>query len=413
MATTVRTSQTEKNSVSLGLLTALYTTQFIGVGFLSVGLVAILRADKVSLSTLGLVQLLGLVWPLKFLWAPLIDKFSPGGSKGLGHYRSWLLLLQPLMVIALLGLAFISRPSQQLPLLFAVVGLFILMSATQDIAADAISVRGLHGSKRDIGSAIQVSASYIGNVIGGAGAVVVADKWGLQAAAILLAATTAIALIPVLLYREPEPVNVGTEKPLRGLKEILEVFSNPACRSWCLIAMPLLYMGSAGVYSLVTPALTDSGRSLAEIGLITLVWASIPAIAAGLLAGWLSARIGRRGSVIFGIVVLALGALVLAPVFNGGGETFVAAVGVSLLLSGYAILNVIVYTQALTFARYEHAGSDFTLLTCIPLGLSFLAAWIALTLAQAVGYNAAVWGATGLAAVGAVVAYQQLGAGRD
>ncbi|MGL5406847.1 MAG: MFS transporter [Propionibacteriaceae bacterium] len=412
MATTIENPSVGKDSVSLGLLTALYTTQFIGVGFLSIGLVAILRADGVSLDTLGLVQLLGLVWPLKFLWAPLIDKFSPGGKRGLGHYRSWLLVLQPLMVLALLSLVFISRPSQQLPLLFAIVGLFIVMSATQDIAADAISVRSLHGKKRDIGSAIQVSASYIGNVIGGAGAVVVADKWGLQAAAVLLAVTTAIALIPVVLYREPKSVNVSEEKPLRGIKEILGVFNNPACRSWCLIAMPLLYMGAAGVYSLVTPALTDSGRSLTEIGLITLTWASIPAIAAGMLAGWLSAHIGRRGSVIFGIVMLALGALVLTPVFNGGGGTLVAAVGVSLLLSGYTILNVIIYTQALTFARYEQAGSDFTLLTCIPLALSFVAAWLVLTLAQTVGYNAAAWVATALAVVGAVAAYRQLGADR-
>ncbi|GAA1346564.1 MFS transporter [Falsarthrobacter nasiphocae] len=410
--------------VSLRLLTALYATQFIGVGFLSVGLVAILRADGVSLSTLGLIQLLGLVWPLKFLWAPLLDRFTPASWSprfaGAGHYRAWLLLLQPLMVFALLGLALVSRPSEQLPLLVAVVGLFIIMSATQDIAADALSVRGLAGGRRDLGSAVQVSASYVGNLVGGAGAVIVADHWGLRAAAVLLALTTAVALIPVITHREAEHV-VGdpatgvasseADSPAgpRSLGDFFGVFASAEARAWCFVAMPLLYMGSAGAYSLVTPALTDSGRSLSEVGLITLTWASLPAIAAGLLAGWISAKWGRRAGVGLGIAVLAAGVWGLGPVFAGGGSFTAAAAGVGLLLSGYTVLNVTVYAQALRFARPDHAGSDFTLLTCIPLALSFLAAWAVLTLAQAAGYGAAAWVSFAVAALGALTAWRGLG----
>ncbi|MGY2066095.1 hypothetical protein [Blastococcus sp. SYSU DS0619] len=57
-----------------GLLTTLWVTQYVGIGFLTVGLVAILRADGVSLEDLSLVSLLGLAWPLKLLWAPLLDR---------------------------------------------------------------------------------------------------------------------------------------------------------------------------------------------------------------------------------------------------------------------------------------------------------------------------------------------------
>ena len=83
------------------LLTTLWVTQYVGIGFLTVGLVAILRADGVSLADLSLVSLLGLAWPLKLLWAPLLDRY---GSRRLGHHRSWLLALQSAMVLALLAL---------------------------------------------------------------------------------------------------------------------------------------------------------------------------------------------------------------------------------------------------------------------------------------------------------------------
>ncbi|MGL4832777.1 MAG: MFS transporter [Propionibacteriaceae bacterium] len=373
----------------LVLLTALYATQFIGVGFLSIGLGAILLHDGVSLDTIGWFNLLGLVWAFKFLWAPVIDAVSPARFRLLrnaGHYRAWLLVLQPCMVVSLLLLAFVTQPAQQLPLLFIVVTLFVLMSATQDIAADAISVRMLKSGKRDLGSAIQVSASYLGNIVGGAGAVIVADRWGLQAAAVLLAVATSIALIPVVLFREAYRDESKVAASCRGIGEVLAVFAHPACRAWCLVAMPLLYMGSAGLYSLVMPALVKSGRSLTQIGLITLTWASLPAIVAGLLAGWISERIGRRASIWLGTVVLAVGALVFIPVFRGGGSLVAATVGVSLMLSGYTIINVVVYTQALVFSRPEHAGSDFTLLTCISLGLSFIAAWLILLVADFAGF---------------------------
>ena len=72
----------------LRLITALYFTQWLGVGFLTIGLVAILREGGTPLATLGLLQTIGIIWPLKFLWAPLVDRY---GCSRRGHYRSWLI----------------------------------------------------------------------------------------------------------------------------------------------------------------------------------------------------------------------------------------------------------------------------------------------------------------------------------
>src|SRR5690606_27612309 len=79
-------------------LLMLYVTQYVGVGFITIGLVAILRDGGTPLETLGALTLIGLVWPLKVLWAPLLDRY---GSRTRGHYRSWLLVLQSALVVAL------------------------------------------------------------------------------------------------------------------------------------------------------------------------------------------------------------------------------------------------------------------------------------------------------------------------
>ena len=57
------------------LLFSLYATQYVGISFLLVALVAILRSQGMPLEKLSIVYSLGIFWVFKFLWAPLIDRF--------------------------------------------------------------------------------------------------------------------------------------------------------------------------------------------------------------------------------------------------------------------------------------------------------------------------------------------------
>ena len=86
---------------------------------------------------------------------------------------------------------------------FAICALFVLFSATQDIAADALAVRLLTDSGRGIGNGIQVGGNYLGSVVGGGLALVVYDRWGWVPAILLLALLTATALGVVIGFREP------------------------------------------------------------------------------------------------------------------------------------------------------------------------------------------------------------------
>jgi len=73
------------------LLALLYFAQGLPSGLIAKALPALLRDQGVSLSLIGFTSALALPWALKFLWAPLIDRY--------GTRRQWLLGLNGLTMI--------------------------------------------------------------------------------------------------------------------------------------------------------------------------------------------------------------------------------------------------------------------------------------------------------------------------
>jgi PAT family beta-lactamase induction signal transducer AmpG len=58
------------------LLLSLYITQYVGPSFIMEALIAILTKSGMPLERLGFIYLLGMFWGIKFLWAPVIDRYS-------------------------------------------------------------------------------------------------------------------------------------------------------------------------------------------------------------------------------------------------------------------------------------------------------------------------------------------------
>ncbi|MFG1867305.1 MFS transporter [Micromonospora arborensis] len=380
----------------LGTLTALYVTQYLGVGFITVGLTAILRDGGTSLDTLALLQIVGLIWPIKFLWAPILDRY---GSRHRGHYRSWLLVLQSALVLALLALLPFSSPADALGPIVAICAAYVFFSATQDIAVDAVAVRMLADSARGTGNGIQVAASYLGNLLGGGACVLIYDQFGWAPAIGLLAAMTAVGLLVVWRFREPPRTDrvarVGT-----AYRALLSVFGQPGCRWWTFGVVPLVYVGAGMAYALVTPALVDAGWSLGRIGVVTGVVTSAPAIVAGLVAGLGIGRLGRSGVLVVGGVALTVSTLLLLPLMNGRAPLGATVAALCCFMVAYTIANVVLYTVNMDYSRPDTGGTDFTVLSSFGLVCSFVAASIGLAAADGVGYPPVAVAAIVLVAAG-------------
>ncbi|MEU4644344.1 MFS transporter [Micromonospora sp. NPDC023814] len=382
----------------LGTLTALYVTQYLGIGFITVGLTAILRDGGTSLDTLALLQFVGLVWPVKFLWAPILDRY---GSRRRGHYRSWLLVLQGGLVLALLALLPFDRPAEQLGPVVAICVAYVFLSATQDIAVDAVAVRLLSERARGAGNGIQVAASYVGNLLGGGACVIVYDRFGWVPAILLLAVLTAVGLLVVWRFREPARADrVRTGQAYRAL---LSVFGQPGCRWWTFGVVPLVYTGAGAAYALVTPALVDADWSLERIGVVTGVVTSVPAVAAGLVAGVGIGRFGRAGVLVAGGVALAASTAMLLPLMNGRAPLGGTVAALCCFMAGYTVANVVLYTVNMDYSRPGTGGTDFTVLSSFGLVCSFVAAAVALAAAGQVGYPAVAVAAIVLVGLGVAV----------
>lgn len=172
-----------------------------------------MREQGYSLESLSMIYLLGLFWVFKFLWAPIIDRWKLPGQ---GHFRSWLLLLQFLMVVVLLVIS--QQPLDgSFTQLFLYCMLLAFLSATQDIAADGLSCSLSLPTERGVGNGVQSAGGLIGNMLGGGGVLMLYPWLGWENSLYLLALGTSVSLLLLFFFREPDtrPVAQGVGNVFR------------------------------------------------------------------------------------------------------------------------------------------------------------------------------------------------------
>lgn len=154
-------------------------------------LVLRLQAHGVALTVLGFFAWVQLLPTLKFMWAPLLDRYDvPGFARFWGKRRGWIMLAQLGIVSAMAAMAWTSDDAS-LPLtaLFAV--LLAFWTTTLEVAADAWRIE-LFPTQDQQGPI--VAANLWGYrsamVAAGSGALLLADSggWALAYLAIAVAA---------------------------------------------------------------------------------------------------------------------------------------------------------------------------------------------------------------------------------
>lgn len=186
------------------LLLALYLAQGLPVGFVTQALPVILREQQASLVLIGWSGVLLMPWGLKFLWAPLQDRYY-WPRIGLG--RSWILPTQGVALLCVAGLALLEpsllRDPQMAVLFASLLMLLAFAGATQDVSTDGLAVRLLAAGERSMGNAIQVTGSRMGLILGGGGALLLLDMAPWRTVMLGMAGLILLTTVPVWLLREP------------------------------------------------------------------------------------------------------------------------------------------------------------------------------------------------------------------
>ena len=176
-----------------------------------------LKEDGLSRSTVGWAGLIFAVYAFNYLWAPLIDRLRiPYLNSKFGHRRSWIILMQIIIIISLIVWSFAS-PSENL-IIIILVGLIIaIASATQDITVDALRIEQIgqyENKSMAAGAAIAVVGWWTGYKLGGVISLFAADyfqKIGLtnywQLTFILMAVIVIFMNIALIFVKEYEDFN--------------------------------------------------------------------------------------------------------------------------------------------------------------------------------------------------------------
>ena len=263
-----------------------------------------LASHKVPVELIGLLPLAGLPYAIKFLWAPLLDRWPiPWPDRR----RGWIALLQLLLGLTIAGMALL-RPSTD-PRSLAAIGVVALvvavLSATQDIVIDAYRTDLLPEQERGAGAAANSLGYRGGTLLLGSGALLIAGSAGYPLA-FVASGILMLLLVPCTLAA---PTLEPLEKPVLSLRQavvgpVREFLARTGGRrALQLLALVLVYRLPDGLLAPMSgPFLVAEGLKEGQIGLIKSALGIAATMVGVILGGALFGRLGMNRSLwLFGI----------------------------------------------------------------------------------------------------------------
>lgn len=332
------------------------TLLFFGFGsalpFLLVGvtLSTWLRDTGVALSAIGLVSYASFFYVLKFLWAPLVDRYP---LPFLGRRKGWLAFSQVVLIIALIAMALV-KPESSLILFVTLAGLVAFAGATQDIVVDAYRIEIAPVQSQAALAATYILGYRIGLILSGAIALYLAELFGWTSAYLIMAACMLLPLIAGLLSKEPNTTISVREIHIANafVKPFQEFFS----RNGVLLALALLAF--VGLFKLpdqmigvlAGPFYLDSGYTKADIATVSKLYGVWIGIAGAFLGGVCVAAIKIKPMLVIAAITVSLSnlAFLLMAIHPSEMWAFFAAISADNLAQGFAGVVLVAFMSGLT-----------------------------------------------------------------
>lgn len=362
----------------LGLLSALYFSQGLPFGFFTQGLPVLLRQRGFGLAEIGLSSLLALPWALKWLWAPLVDRWH---WPVFGRRKSWILPLQ-LTTIAILVVLAVLGDAASMQLWMAAILLLNLLAATQDIATDGLAVEVLRDRERGLANGIQVAGYRLGMIFGGGALLIWYEALGSRGTFLAMAALTALASLPLLRLREPGDVVSFSQRP-----RMRHWLRRPGAGQVVLLLVAYK-MGDAFATGMLRPFLADRGLSIADVGWLLGTVGFVAGLLGALSGGALVNRLGRkRALLVFGLLQAATVAGYACLAYASFDKLALYALcGAEHFAGGMA--TAALFTCMMDWSSEQAGGTDYTVQASAVVLATGAASALAGFSAQALGYFA-------------------------
>lgn len=319
---------------------------------------------KVDLTTIGLFSLVALPYSLKFLWAPLLDRYVP---PFLGRRRGWLLITQILLIIAI-GAMSTHNPQVGLQMLAVNAFLIAFLSASQDIAVDAYRTDVLDHREMGAGASVWVMGYRIALIVTGSFAFLLADRMPWPKVYIALSGLMLVGIVGAFIGPEPKL----RDAPPKTLGEAVrfpfqEFFQRAGFRQGAaVLAFIIFYKFSDGLAgNMTTPFLLQTGFSQTEIGVVLGGIGMIATIVGVLIGGTVVAKLGINKALWLFAAFQALSNFAYYGLSIVGKNTafMTAAIVVENIGQGFVTAGLLAFLMSVCNKKYS--ATQFALLSSL------------------------------------------------
>ncbi|MCP4445064.1 MAG: MFS transporter [Myxococcales bacterium] len=324
------------------------------------GTLSLWLADAgVDIETIGAFALIALVFNFKLLWAPALDRYTPGF---LGRRRGWMLMAQLGLIAAIFAMGLVG-PEQSLTPLIIITLVVAFLSASHDIVVDAFRTDILAPSERGAGAATYTFGFRVAMILGGGLAVVLSDYMSWGSIYMLMSGLMAIGVVSTFIAPAPSESIPTPNSLLEAVVDPLrDFFGRYGWKGATAILFFLLFFkfGEGLASQLLNPFLGSKkggglGFSGTELGTVRKFVGMTAAILGAFAGGSVISRWGTfRPLLVCGILqsLANLGYLVLALT----GKSIVGlglAISLDQFLGGMATTAFVAFLMSICNKRYS------------------------------------------------------------
>jgi PAT family beta-lactamase induction signal transducer AmpG len=326
----------------------------------------------VTLAAIGLFALVGAPYNFKFVWAPFVDRVPlPILTRLLGRRRSWMLMIQVGLMLAIATLGF-SEP-ETTPLLTAVCALAVaFFSASQDIVIDAYRIEILDADEQGAGAAMTQAGYRLGAIMAGAGALFLAEQLDWSLVYVVMAVLVVVGMLAAIFAPDPDRRQPSLQHN-RGdtgfqsmvIDPFVEFFRrNGPTSAIIILAFILLYkLGDAYAGVMAYPFYYEMGFSKSEVATVSKIFGVIATVVGVFVGGLIVKRYGIMKSLLgCGILQMLSNLMYAAQTLAGHDVQFLYfTIGIENLSGGMGSSAFVAYLSVLCNTAYT--GTQFALFT--------------------------------------------------
>lgn len=316
-------------------------------------LAAWLATEGVSKNAIALFALVALPYNLKWLWAPVLDRYS---LPFLGRRRGWMILAQLCLIATIMALGAADAPAN--PSTAAVIAIAVaFFSATQDILVDAYRTDLLDKNERGKGGAAYVTGYRIAMILASTGALLMADQMSWRTVYWILAALLTVGMVAAVFA--PTLPKMAPPRTLRlsFVEPLSEFFRRRGALVVILFVMLYKLGDFVAMFMVPTMLFQELHFGLTEVALLQKFIGISATIVGAAIGGILVDRIGiRRGLLYFGLAQALANIGYVALAMTGKDyNVLVAAIAIDNICNGLGAAAFVAFLMSMCHKKYSAA----------------------------------------------------------